>query len=270
MNINQNPHTNQSPLSVYFCGHECCEPNHSFGPAVRPHYLLHVVLSGKGIYQKDGITYRLKKGSAFLIPPMESTFYKADAENPWTYAWVGFDGKNCRDILTRTCFSNSFVYQVDDPTAEEALISHMKQLLTVFQDSAQNPLLPLGHLLLLFSCMKQPEESRGKDPTHQYLAKAQEYIEKNYTYHIRISDVADYVGIDRTYLYKIFMEKEGISPKEYLLKHRLRIAAQMLCSSQFTVTEIAFSCGFKDAPAFCNYFKKNIGYTPSQFRKLNL
>lgn len=33
--------------SIYFCGHEHCQPGHSFGPAVRPHYLIHVVLSGK-------------------------------------------------------------------------------------------------------------------------------------------------------------------------------------------------------------------------------
>lgn len=267
--MTKNLSADQASLSVYFCGYERCEPGHSFGPAVRPHYLLHVVLSGKGIYQKDGVTYHLKKGSAFLIPPMESTFYKADLEDPWTYAWVGFDGKSSRDMLSQTCFGKSYIYQADSEQDQASLISHMEHLLEAFQESSQNPLLSLGWLLLLFSCMKQSSENRREDPAHQYLKKAQEYMEKNYTYQIRISDVANYVGIDRTYLYKIFMEKEGISPKEYLLQHRLRISAQMLCSSSFTVTEIAFSCGFKDAPAFCNYFKKNIGYTPSQFRKIN-
>ena len=88
----------QSSLTVYFCGKESCQPGHYFGPAVRPHYLIHVILEGKGIFQKSGVTYSLKKGDAFLIPPMESTYYQADQEDPWIYAWVGFDGKSCPEL----------------------------------------------------------------------------------------------------------------------------------------------------------------------------
>ena len=58
----------QSSLTVYFCGKEECQPGHYFGPAVRPHYLIHVILKGKGIFQKNGVTYTLKRGDAFLIP----------------------------------------------------------------------------------------------------------------------------------------------------------------------------------------------------------
>ena len=101
----------QSSLTVYFCGKESCQPGHYFGPAVRPHYLIHVILEGKGIFQKSGVTYSLKKGDAFLIPPMESTYYQADQEDPWIYAWVGFDGKSCPEILSQTVFSHSFIYQ---------------------------------------------------------------------------------------------------------------------------------------------------------------
>ena len=49
-NTHQEPQT-QHTLSVYFCGQEDCGPGHSFGPAMRPHYLLHVISRGKGIYQ---------------------------------------------------------------------------------------------------------------------------------------------------------------------------------------------------------------------------
>ena len=99
----------QSFLTVYFCGKEECQPGHYFGPAVRPHYLIHVILQGKGIFQRNGVTYTLKRGDAFLIPPMESTYYQADQEDPWSYAWVGFDGKACPEIFAQTVFSDSFI-----------------------------------------------------------------------------------------------------------------------------------------------------------------
>mgnify|MGYP000373422566 FL=1 len=86
----------QHTLSVYFCGQEDCGPNHSFGPAMRPHYILHVIFHGKGIYQCSGHTYHLKAGDAFLIRPMDSIYYRADSSEPWSYAWAGFDGSACK------------------------------------------------------------------------------------------------------------------------------------------------------------------------------
>lgn len=74
-------------LTIYYCGHEQCSPGHFFGPAVRKHYLLHVVLKGKGIYRTSDREYRIAKGEAFLIKPQEVTYYRADSREPWEYAW---------------------------------------------------------------------------------------------------------------------------------------------------------------------------------------
>ena len=256
----------QSFLTVYFCGKEECQPGHYFGPAVRPHYLIHVILQGKGIFQRNGVTYTLKRGDAFLIPPMESTYYQADQEDPWSYAWVGFDGKACPEIFAQTVFSDSFIYQ-NPGSNVSALLGCMERLLASFTHSHGRQLEPIGNLLLLLSFMQNTSPEKSRDCSDDYFRSAKEYIEHNFSYDIRISDVARHVGIDRTYLYKIFMEHENTSPKQYLLWHRLRMAVQMLCSTDYTITEVALSCGFKDAPSFCNYFKKHIGSTPRVFRK---
>lgn len=105
----------QAYLTVYFCGSENCPPRHAYGPAVRPHYLLHVILKGRGIYQYKGQTYALSAGDAFLIPPAEVTYYQADEREPWSYAWVGFDGKAVPEILARTVFSDAFVFRNEAP-----------------------------------------------------------------------------------------------------------------------------------------------------------
>ena len=107
-NTHQKPKT-QHILSVYFCGQEDCGSGHSFGPAMRPHYLLHVIYHGKGIYQCGGHTYHLKAGDAFLIRPMDSIYYRADNTDPWSYAWAGFDGSACKEILEQTIFSNQCI-----------------------------------------------------------------------------------------------------------------------------------------------------------------
>ena len=86
-------------LYLCFCGMSECEPNHSFGPAVRPNYIVHYILSGKGIYQVGEHRYELQQGQGFLIEPEMVTFYKADEEEPWSYLWVGFAGEQAKSHL---------------------------------------------------------------------------------------------------------------------------------------------------------------------------
>lgn len=69
-------------LLLQFCGYSTTAPLHSFGPAVRPHYLIHFILNGKGIFQKGDKTYHLETGQGFFIEPDELTFYQADAKEP--------------------------------------------------------------------------------------------------------------------------------------------------------------------------------------------
>lgn len=83
---------NFSDFYLCFCGYAKCEPLHNFGPAVRPNYLIHLILEGKGKYIVDNNRYELEAGQGFLIEPEIQTFYEADKENPWTYLWIGFAG----------------------------------------------------------------------------------------------------------------------------------------------------------------------------------
>ena len=55
-----------SDLSLSFCGYSDCQPGYSFGPAVRPNYIIHYILSGKGTFQIGDSVYPLKKGDGFL------------------------------------------------------------------------------------------------------------------------------------------------------------------------------------------------------------
>ena len=102
------PNSKFQDLYLCFCGVSECEPCHSFGPAVRPSYILHYVLSGKGIYQVGGRKYKIRKGQGFLIEPEAVTFYQADEQDPWTYLWVGFAGthaERCVRIWDLTAIS---------------------------------------------------------------------------------------------------------------------------------------------------------------------
>ncbi len=249
-------------IAVYYCGYEKCASGHSFGPAVRTQYLLHFVISGKGTYSVGGVTYPVKAGQAFLIKPSEVTYYQADREAPWEYMWMAFDGIDGKETVRRTGFQESYVAVIPRP---EKFRRCMEAIIREFQEGGNREYRILSGFYGAMAQLEQWENQATFE--EEYFRKAVDYIQNNYSYPVKIGDLARYVGIDRSYLYKIFQRREGVSPKEYLLLVRVNAAKNMLRTQQYSVGGIALSCGFSDSPSFCHHFKKLTGRTPSQFLK---
>ena len=96
---------NSVELYLAYCGREICEAGHTYGPATRQEYLLHYVVSGKGTFTANGKTRELGPHDAFLIMPDETTIYRADAAEPWSYVWAAFDGIRAYECLEHAGFS---------------------------------------------------------------------------------------------------------------------------------------------------------------------
>ena len=93
---------NLTALSVYNVGFQKCDPAFSWGPGVRNHYLIHYVVSGKGIYIKNNHVFHLQAGDCFLVYPDEECMYRADEKEPWEYSWVGFAGVDATELFRIT------------------------------------------------------------------------------------------------------------------------------------------------------------------------
>ena len=73
------PESDRFPdLTLRHCGYEECVPGHSYGPAVRSVYLIHIIIRGHGTFMANQQTFRLGEGDGFLIVPEMQTYYRAD------------------------------------------------------------------------------------------------------------------------------------------------------------------------------------------------
>lgn len=73
--------------------------------------------------------------------------------------------------------------------------------------------------------------------------------------------------MNKTAFCAYFKSQTGRTFVEYLNQIRLQTAAELLRSTDLTVSNIASQVGISDTPYFCRLFKKNFGFTPSEFRK---
>ncbi len=255
-------------LYVNCCGCSKTEPMHSFGPAAKPHYLIHYVLSGKGIFRFGDKEYFLEAGYGFLIQPDQLAFYQADEKEPWTYLWVGFDGGEVENYLQAMGLSER--HPVFSCKQSEELYAVVKDMMEHNTFGVANDLRRNGQLGVFLSIIAESAdviEKTGTEKGNEYVRKAVSFIQANYCNPIKVTDVADYVCINRSYLYTLFENYLGMSPQQLLTAFRITKAKELLESTNYPIESIAFSCGYGDALVFTKAFHHVRGMSPSAYRK---
>ena len=93
-----------NPVNLDYFGLEECKSGYAFDPYVRVSYVIHFIRSGSGELEKSGKVWRVREGEAFVTYPGEEVVYRADAENPWCYMWVGFHGLRSDELVRSAGF----------------------------------------------------------------------------------------------------------------------------------------------------------------------
>ena len=216
----------------------------------------------------------LFRSQMFLINPGEEIRYGSDTDEPWTYAWIGFNGIRASSTLRNCGFSKqSYVLPFKK---EDILLEHISNILGSTQLSLSNDLKRNACLLMLFSYLVEnynnlsQQKSNGKDHydygSNVYVEQAIDYIKWNHNRGINVTDIADYIGISRTYLNHVFQKELGVSSQKFLMDFRLHKAASLLISSDLPVTEVSAEVGYDDSLAFSKAFKKKFGLSPKNYR----
>ncbi len=92
------------------------------------------------------------------------------------------------------------------------------------------------------------------------------FLTCNYQRKINLEDLAKYVGMNRSSMCTIFRQKTGMTIFHYLIDLRLSIAQELLKSSDLTIAQCCYKCGFNDIPHFNRTFKRWLGMTPKEYR----
>lgn len=99
------------------------------------------------------------------------------------------------------------------------------------------------------------------------IQRVRNYIERHYCEQISLSEVADLMDVNPTYLSSIFESEQGESYSKYVLRLRIERAALLLRTHPVgNISDIATDVGYLSAKHFISVFKKYYGMTPSEFR----
>ena len=93
------------------------------------------------------------------------------------------------------------------------------------------------------------------------------YIKKHYNENISLTDVAEHVNVNKSYLCDVFKKEQNTTIINYMTNLRIEKAKELLLHTDMKMYEISVEVGYNDYTYFSQIFKRNTGSTLSEFRK---
>lgn len=247
--------------------------------AYTPHkeFVLHLVTKGKGTFKANNQEFHLKENCGFILKKGVHATYYSDNNDFLEYYWVSISGNMLNTLLRHTQLfkTNYIVFNKfsNSKTIIKNLCEETERFLKEGQDLITNQELFLWYqketYSLLYSLINEfpLTLSNSSELKNSYELIAKNYINQNFQKDIKIADLSDYIGVDRTYLYRLFKRRYGISPQEYLIRLRLEKSCEYLWTTNLMIKEIVNLVGFSDTFNFTKKFTEFYNISPSEYRK---
>lgn len=238
------------------------------------------ILSGKGQYIIDGVTYDVKQGDLLVCNP--GVMHQSIITNPTdpTLEFVA----GISDLHFLNMEPNSI--QLPDGCPVLNLTNEVKREISrcCYEIIDENMTTQPGRyylvqaqmikiLILLYrSIAEKPKDEVVGVPFESYsksyvVQRIIQYLRANYSQHVSLDQIAQNMYLSPVYISKIFKEKTGDSPINYLIQIRLGKAKEMLEENRGSIRTIAAQVGYDDVYHFSKLFKKYYGVSPLYYRK---
>jgi YesN/AraC family two-component response regulator len=104
-------------------------------------------------------------------------------------------------------------------------------------------------------------------PTSLLVKQAAAYIQQNHARSFSLIELADSIGVSKSYLSRIFKLDTGISLWDYLNRFRIQKAKELLLLTDASITAIAADVGYEDVSYFSRVFRELAGCSPRAYRQ---
>jgi len=245
------------------------------------------MLKGKKVmhlFDKEGFDYL--PGESVIVPSnveMKIDFPEASFENPTQCLALAIDNKKIVDTLNflnekypkegqdnfwKLDESNFFFENNEEMAAIINKIITICHSTSIFKDT-------LADLSLQELLVKIVQSQTLKGISHEnvkvnnpLLLQTINVIRDNISSKINLKNISQNVGLSTSSMYRLFKTEMGISPVEFVILEKIKLAKRYLASKDIYVKNVAYEAGFEDSNYFIRMFKHYEGITPKQYQQL--
>ena len=171
-------------------------------------------------------------------------------------------------LVFRTLSALPDYMTVSDPATYVVLFAHLREL---FDSPEEADTLKLHSLILELAYRLSLEAKKYRQKTvsggkrHKTVETAIQYINSNLSSDLSLNTVASTLSFSPIHFHNFFKSATGKTLREYVEACRIKKAAELLLTTELTLTDIATRCGFSSQSYFSFVFKRHTGLTPREY-----
>lgn len=235
-------------------------------------YELHFITSGSVLFDVNNLKILHKEGTMHLVRPKDhhTLISIGSAE----YYSIKFSGTLIDTEIIQTIENDPHILTVrvssDKLDAVKADCEQIYALCSASDDRFRKQELSMLLQLFLIRFLREVETDPQIHPMsvneYSIISRVLEYVRNHYSEDISLMDVSSYVGFSRNYFSALFSSVMNMTFWNYLSVYRLERAKLMLTSTNESIAQIAYVCGFNSYSAFIKAFRGRYKLSPSQYR----
>ena len=260
--------TPDMPLAVVGGGHEFCSPSYAICRDSFPFYCVEFVARGRGWLTLNGQRHRLDAGTIFSYGPGIAQHITTDPRDPLDKFFLDFTGPRAPQILRDHGLAPGTVSRVCSVSEIEDIFDNLIRDGSRGSSAASMLCVTLWeYLMIKLADMVLPPGSCPSAAAATFQ-RCRQYINSHFRRLRSLEQIAEECGIDQAYLCRLFRRFGHQAPYRYLLRLKMKYAAEQLRDPRILVKEVAAGIGFEDPFQFSHTFKNVFGVSPDSFRRL--
>ena len=234
-------------------------------------YVFIYCVDGKGWFELEGKHYDVKTNQYFILPAGVPHTYAADEMNPWTIYWIHFKGK----------FASYFIPDVQEPIEiKPSIHSRIYARNELFEEILRILEMGYSHDNLLLACstfyhylstlrfLQQFREAGTMNKQYDIISSAIHFMKENIEKKLSLDEIAKHVGYSTSHFLTLFNKRTGYSPLAYFNQLKIQQACQLLDFTNMKINQIGYKIGIEDTYYFSRLFRKIMGVSPREYKKM--
>ncbi len=233
-------------------------------------FSIELVTRGQGELIVGRKRFSLKPGDVFILHPGEQHVYRACSQEPFCKLFVTLENNAPVHQRAMALLDLQSVSHVRlSPADVGRLAAAFERIIAALRDTPADgqqlaSLATYEAIMLVTRAVHKQEQTRTLAHQVELVVR---YVLNHWHEPLKITGLARVAGTSPDYLNRLFVKYLGMRAHEWLLKLRIRIAAEMLCKTKLKIHEVGEAIAYDNAYAFTRAFKSVAGLTPKIYRQ---
>lgn len=252
----------QELVKFHLCGTTFPDKNYTIYRPSSAIWCIEYVEEGSGTVHLNKETFSPKAGDSYFLHGRKDQLYYSSKTDPWKKHFVNVSGRLFENLTEGYGLSDVALFEGLDLSKEIKRIIEIAKKECI--DNTPELIAVLNDMLL-----KMHLSAKKSDGISDIGMQMKDFLNTQITADFRLELLCKHISRSESQTIRLFKKLYGITPYTYLLNKKIDFAKKLFIDTNLSVKEVADKLCFADEYYFSNIFKKKVGMSPSQYRKIH-